>query len=343
MIDAEIVIEIATDADVSGWEKVLPFFEDELQALILDNTISDLMINGTKGVYADRGGVIEHIALTNTYSVERLEAAIQRVARMLGQDLTAQNPILNTRMPDGSRVAVVGAPSSIGGPTLTIRKFNQWFTTEQLIEKGSLPAVVRDKIVSLLLEKKNGIIAGGTGSGKTTLMKAILDHVPFTDRLIVIEQVAELKVKQPNTVRWEVVDAIPGQAGVTPSALLAAALRHRPDRIIFGEIRDECANDLLQAMNTGHGGTLTTLHAKSAWDALSRLSNLALSARPNINHSFIRSETADAIDFVLYCERDPSGKRRVREFIGCKGYDFAQQAFITEDFYRAENNTAAAH
>ena len=326
----------------SAWEKVLPFFEEELQALILDTTISDLMINGTTGVYADRGGVVEHIPLTNSYSVERLEAAIQRVARMLGQDLTTQNPILNTRLPDGSRVAVVGAPSAIGGPTLTIRKFNRWFTTDELIASGSMPQSVRDQVVAFLLDKKNGIIAGGTGSGKTTLMKAILDHVPLEDRLIVIEQVAELKVLQPNAVRWEAVDAIPGQVAVPPSALLAAALRHRPDRIIFGEIRDECANDLLQAMNTGHGGTLTTLHAKSAWDALSRLSNLALSARPNINHSFIRSETAEAIDFVLYCERSHTGKRRVRELIAVKGYDFTTQAFITEDLYRADTIAVVA-
>ena len=326
----------------NAWEKVLPFFEEELQALILDTTISDLMINGTTGVYADRGGVVEHIPLTNSYSVERLEAAIQRVARMLGQDLTTQNPILNTRLPDGSRVAVVGAPSAIGGPTLTIRKFNRWFTTDELIASGSMPQSVRDQVVDFLLDKKNGIIAGGTGSGKTTLMKAILDHVPLDDRLIVIEQVAELKVLQPNAVRWEAVDAIPGQVAVPSSALLAAALRHRPDRIIFGEIRDECANDLLQAMNTGHGGTLTTLHAKSAWDALSRLSNLALSARSNINHSFIRSETAEAIDFVLYCERSNTGKRRVRELIAVKGYDFATQAFITEDLYRADTLVVVA-
>jgi pilus assembly protein CpaF len=322
----------------SGWEKVLPFFTEDLQALILDPTISDLMVNGTTGVYADRGGVIEHVPLTSEYSIERLEAAIQRVARMMGQDLTHQNPILNTRMPDGSRVAVVGAPSAIGGPTLTIRKFNQWFTTDQLIEKGSMPREVRDQVVAYLLKKKNGIIAGGTGSGKTTLMKAILDHVPVTDRLIVIEQVAELRVLQPNAVRWEAVDAIPGQVAVAPSALLAAALRHRPDRIIFGEIRDECANDLLQAMNTGHGGTLTTLHAKSAWDALSRLANLALSARPNINHSFIRSETAEAIDFVLYCERLQTGERRVRELISVTGYDFGAQSFVTEELYRAEDH-----
>ena len=322
-----------------GWEKVLPFFTEDLQALILDPTISEIMINGVTGVYAEKGGVIERIPLQNEYSVERLEAAIQRVARMMGQDLTHQNPILNTRMPDGSRVAVVGAPSAIGGPSLTIRKFNQWFTTDQLIEKGSMPRAVRDQVVAFLMKKKNGIIAGGTGSGKTTLMKAILDHVPVTDRLIVIEQVAELRVLQPNSLRWEAVDAIPGQVAVTPSALLAAALRHRPDRIIFGEIRDECANDLLQAMNTGHGGTLTTLHAKSAWDALSRLSNLALSARPNINHSFIRSETAEAIDFVLYCERDHNGRRRVRELISVSGYDFAAQAFDTHDLYRAEDSS----
>jgi pilus assembly protein CpaF len=327
----------------SGWEKVLPFFEEELQALILDSTISDLMINGTTGVYADRGGIVEHIPLTRAYSVERLEAAIQRVARMMGQDLTSQNPILNTRMPDGSRVAVVGAPSAIGGPTLTIRKFNRWYSTDELIASGSMPLNVRDRVVAFLMAKKNGIIAGGTGSGKTTLMKAVLDHVPATDRLIVIEQVAELRVMQPNAVRWEAVEALPGQVAILPGALLAAALRHRPDRIIFGEIRDECANDLLQAMNTGHGGTLTTLHAKSAVDALSRLSNLALSARPNINHSFIRSETAEAIDFVLYCERQSNGKRRVRELIAVNGYDFATQAFLTEDIYRAEENPALAH
>jgi len=188
----------------SGWEKVLPFFEDELQALILDPTISDLMINGTTGVYADRGGVVEHIELRNAYSVDRLEAAIQRVARMMGQDLTSQNPILNTRMPDGSRVAVVGAPSAIGGPTLTIRKFNRWYSTDELIGTGSMPAVVRDRIVAFLMGKKNGIIAGGTGSGKTTLMKACLDHVPMTDRLIVIEQVAELRCAGRPSMQFQV-------------------------------------------------------------------------------------------------------------------------------------------
>ena len=132
---------------------------------------------------------------------------------------------------------------------------------------------------SFIDEKKNGIISGGTGSGKTTLMKAFLDHIPQQERLVVIEQPAELKVAHTNAVRWEAVEAIPGQVAITPSQLLAAALRHRPDRIIMGEIRDECGYDLLQAMNTGHGGTLSTIHAKSAWDALNRLSDLGPECR----------------------------------------------------------------
>jgi len=318
-----------------SYHLILPFFPEELRALLLDPSISDLMINGTTGVYADRNGVIEHIPLATPYSNDRLQAAIERVARILGQDLTTQNPILNTRLPDGSRVAVVGAPSSINGPTLTIRKFNRWYTSDELIAAGSLPEPVRDKVIGFINERKNGIISGGTSSGKTTLMKALLDHVPQHERLVVIEQPAELKVSHANAVRWEAVEAIPGQVGITPSQLLAAALRHRPDRIIMGEIRDECGYDLLQAMNTGHGGTLSTIHAKSAWDALNRLSDLALSARANLNHAFIRSETAEAIDFVLYCERDATGRRRVRELITVNGYTHADQSFQTEDIYRA--------
>ena len=286
-------------------------------------------------------GCSNTITLSTPYTNERLTAAIERVARILGQDLTLQNPILNTRLPDGSRVAVVGPPSSINGPTLTIRKFNKWFTSDELIASGSMPAEVRDLVVSLIMQRKNGIIAGGTGSGKTTLMKALLDHIPSSERLCIIEQPAELKVLQPNAIRWEAVEAIPGQVAITPSELLAAALRHRPDRIIMGEIRNECGYDLLQAMNTGHGGTLSTIHAKSAWDALNRLANLALSARPNLNHAFMRSETAEAIDFALYCERAPNGRRQVRELITVSGYDHKEQRFETEVIYSAPNAHAA--
>jgi pilus assembly protein CpaF len=323
-----------------SWDLVLGFFPEEVQKLILDTTISDLMINGTTGVFADRNGVVEEIPLSCVLTTETLLAATQQIARKLGQNLSDQNPILNTRLPDGSRVAVVGPPASINGISVTIRKFNRWYTSDELVASGSLPKHIRDVVIGFINEKKNGMISGGTGSGKTTLMKAFLDHIPQQERLIVIEQPAELKVAHSNAVRWEAVEAIPGQVAITPSQLLAAALRHRPDRIIMGEIRDECGYDLLQAMNTGHGGTLSTIHAKSAWDALNRLSDLALSARPNLNHAFVRSETAEAIDFVLYCERDHTGRRRARELISVTGYTHADQSFQTEEIYRAPASAA---
>src|SRR5450756_989059 len=144
------------------------------------------MINGTTGVYADRNGVVEQIPpLSCALTTETLLAATQQIARKLGQNLSDQNPILNTRLPDGSRVAVVGPPSSINGPTLTIRKFNRWYSSDELIDSGSMPMHVRDTIVELIGKKKNGIISGGTGSGKTTLMKAFLDHIPDTERLLI--------------------------------------------------------------------------------------------------------------------------------------------------------------
>jgi pilus assembly protein CpaF len=320
-----------------SYQLILPFFPEELRALLLDPSISDLMINGTTGVFADRGGVVEHIALSAPYTNDRLQAAIERVARILGQDLTSQNPILNTRLPDGSRVAVVGPPSSINGPTLTVRKFNLWYTSDELVNAGSLSVDARDAVVELIQRRKNGIISGGTGSGKSTLMKALLDHVPLHERLVVIEQPAELKIAHPNAVRWEAVDAISGQVAITPSQLVAAALRHRPDRIIMGEIRDECGYDLLQAMNTGHGGTLSTLHADSAVDALDRLADMALSARTNLDQAFVRSQTGKAVDFVLHCERDATGRRRVRELITVSGYSHAEQAFVTKEVYRASD------
>lgn len=324
-----------------SYDNILPYFPEELRTLLGDSSISDLMINGVDGVFADRNGVVERVELREPYTNDRLLAAIVRVARVLGQDLTPQNPILNTRLPDGSRVAVVGAPSSFKGPTLTIRKFNRWYSSDELIASGSLPREVRDLVVDMIARKKNGIIAGGTGSGKSTLLKALLDHIPMTERLCVIEQPSELRIAHPNAIQWEAVEAIPGQTAVTASELLAAALRHRPDRIIIGEIRNECAYDLLQAMNTGHGGTMSTIHAASALDALGRLSNLALSARSNLNHAFIRSETAAAIDFVLYCERAAGGKRQVREMRTVSDYDHASHSFLTESIYDAATSAAA--
>ena len=272
-----------------SYELILPFFPEELRGLLLDPSISDLMINGTTGVYADRGGVVEHIPLSTPYTNDRLQAAIERVARILGQDLTTPESHPEYAPAGWLPRCRRRRPSSINGPTLTIRKFNRWFTSDELIASGSLPAEVRDTVVSLIdaaeerhHQRRNGQRQDDADESATR------PRSPQASGCCIIEQPAELKVLHPNAVRWEAVEAIPGQVAITPSQLLAAALRHRPDRIIMGEIRNECGYDLLQAMNTGHGGTLSTIHAKSAWDALNRLSNLALSARPNLNHAFMR-------------------------------------------------------
>ncbi len=320
-----------------SFDLILPFFPDELQALLLDPTISDLMINGTTGVFADRDGVVAHIPLAKEFTNDRLQAAIERVARKLGQDINLQNPILNSRLPDGSRVAVVGPPSSINGPTLTVRKFNRWFSSDELVAAGSMPSIVRDDVVNLIEKRKNGIISGGTGSGKSTLMKALLDHVPMHERLVVIEQPAELNIAQPNAVRWEAVAAIPGQVAVTPSQLVAAALRHRPDRIIMGEIRDECGYDLLQAMNTGHEERSPHCTPIPHGTPLIDWRTWPLVQEPIWIRHLSGRRPAKAVDFVLHCERDHNGRRRVRELITVSGYSHAEQCFLTEEMYRASD------
>ena len=320
-----------------SFELILPFFPEELRALLLDPSISDLMVNGATGVFVTRNGMMEEVILKSPYTNDRLLAAIQRVARILGQDLTTQNAILDTRLPDGSRVAVVGPPASLYGPTVTIRKFNHWYTSDELVAAGTLPKHVRDTVVRLIHEEQNGLISGGTGSGKTTLMKAFLDHIPAHHRLVVVEQPAELKVDHRNVVRWESIAEIPGQAGIPSTRLVNASMRHNPSHIILGETREENAYALLQAMNSGHPGTLSTIHADSAVDALERLAGLALNARDNLNQAFVRWQTGRSVKFVLYCERDEMGRRRVRELIRVTGYSHAEQSFETEEIYRASS------
>jgi len=315
-----------------SFELILPFFPSSLQNLILDDTVSDLCINGKNGVFVERNGVMARAEAS--IQDEQLAAAIQQIARVLGKDINEQDPILDTRLPNGSRVAALYKPCSPGGITVTIRKFNRWFTTDELTQKGSLPAAVRDAVIGAILDRRNVLISGGTGSGKSTMLNAFVAHVPPTDRLVVIEKPMELSIGNPNTVRWEALDPLPGRPEVTVAQLVAASLRHRPDRIVVGEVRDHSAYDMLQAMNTGHSGSMTTTHADSALFALNRISALALSAHPNLDHSFVRSQTADAIHFVLQVNRQQDGMRRVTEFVKVLDYDSRQQAFRVEHIYQ---------
>jgi pilus assembly protein CpaF len=201
---------------------------------------------------------------------------------------------------------------------------------------GSLPAAVRDLIVGAILDRRNVLISGGTGSGKSTMLNALIAHIPQNDRLVVIEKPMELEIKNENAVRWEAVDALPGRTPKTVAHLVAAALRHRPDRIIVGEVRDESAYDMLQAMNTGHSGSMTTTHADTALLALHRISDLALSAHSNLDHAFVRSQTADAIHFVLQVNRHRDGHRQVTELVQVLGYDPQLHTFRIQHCYQGD-------
>lgn len=324
-----------TNPTTRAFDLILPFFPVEVRPLLMDHSVSDLMINDGK-VFLDRAGKMSRL-LGVSMERDELCSAIQRIARAMGKDINEQSPFLDTSLPDGSRVAAVFAPCSASGPTLTVRKFNCWYTTDDLIEMGSLTCDVRDRVVDEMLQYHNILISGATSGGKTTQAAAFIRHIPAQERLVVIEKPMEMRIEQENAVRWEAVDALPHRPAVTVSHLLVAALRHRPDRIILGEVRDHSAYDLLQALNTGHGGSISTVHANSATEALNRVSGLALSAHPNLSHEFVRAETAAAINFVLHVQRGRDGNRRVTELVKVLGYSNSRQAFEVEHIFKGDN------
>jgi pilus assembly protein CpaF len=295
---------------------LLQFFPAPLRAIIVASDVTDVMVNADGAVFVDKADGLQRVVGVDVIP-RQICVGIETIARHLGKDIDAKRPILNARLPDGSRVAAVYSAAE-KAMTVTIRRFNGWFSTDALIAGGSLPILVCDALVKAILgdnghNTANVLVSGSTGSGKSTLAKALLDHVPVRDRLIVIENPRELSISHENAVRWEAVEDVPGGYPVTVAQLLAAALRHRPDRIIIGEVREpDSAYELLQAMNTGHSGTLSTIHADSAMDALHRLADLALASHGNLGHEFVRQQVARTVNFVVHVAR-MGGQRRVKE------------------------------
>jgi pilus assembly protein CpaF len=308
-----------------GFETILPFLRP-IEHLIMDDTISEIMVNGSDRVFIERAGVLQEVPALKL-SEKSLMVAVKNIARRLGDDISEQKPILDSRLPDGSRVAAVIPPCSIHGVTLTIRKFNsRHFTMEDLVKAESLDAGMAAKLEKYVKERKNILISGGTGSGKTTLLNAMGRWIPDDDRILLMEDTSEIQLVKPNLVRFEARQAQLNMPAVTIRELLKASLRHRPDRIILGEIRGGEAFDLLQLLNTGHSGTLSTVHASSAQQAISRFTSCVLQSGIELPYRAIKSTIGDSLNVIVQLDRRP-GRRFVSEVLQINRYDSRTDSF----------------
>ena len=304
---------------MNGFEMILPFLKP-IEHLILDDSISEVMVNGADRVFIEKQGFIHHVPGVSIGD-RSLMVAVKNIARRLGDDISESKPILDSRLPDGSRVAGVIPPCSLGGATLTIRKFNtRHFEIQDLIRAGTLDHTLANRLEDCVLARKNILISGGTGTGKTTLLSILGKFIPQDERVLLIEDTAEIQLRQENLVRFEARREQNGVPAVAIRDLLKAALRHRPDRIVLGEIRGGEAFDLLQLLNTGHSGTLSTIHANSAKQGLARFTSCVLQSGVELPYRAIKTNIADSLNVVVQLERRP-GRRYISEVLEINGYD----------------------
>ncbi len=303
-----------------------------LQPLLDDPEINEIMVNGPKLVFIERKGhlVKTNITFENDEQVIRL---IDRIILPLGRRIDHDSPTVDARLPDGSRVNAVIPPVAIDGPTITIRKFQkEKFTVEQLINFGTLTKNMAEFIRACVVSHLNIIISGGTGSGKTTLLNVLSGFIPEDERIVTIEDAAELKLQQEHIVRMEAKPPnSEGRNAVTIRDLVRNALRMRPDRIVVGEVRSGEALDMLQAMNTGHDGSLTTLHSNSPRDTISRLETMCLMAGIDLPLKVVREQIAAAVDLIIHESRLRDGTRRVTSITEVSGME-GDTVVMTEIF-----------
>ncbi len=291
-------------AEILGFGPIEPFLADE--------TITEVMVNGPKNIYIERAGKI--VRTTAQFeSNDHVMRIIDRIVAPLGRRIDEAQPYVDARLPDGSRVNAVIPPISLVGPTITIRKFFKIpLTVEQIIANGSITAESIEFLKACVISRLNMLVSGGTGSGKTTLLNILSSFIPEDERIVTIENAAELQLRQEHVVTLESRPPnIEGRGEVSIRDLVINSLRMRPERIIVGECRGAEALDMLQAMNTGHDGSLTTLHANSARDALARMETMVLMAGMELPHRAIREQISSAIDVIVQQERMRDGSRRV--------------------------------
>jgi pilus assembly protein CpaF len=318
-----------------SFELILPFLRP-IEPLLLDESISEIMGNPDSTWWYERDGMLRHDESIQ-FDPARLRTGLEVVANKLGKKLDEDNPLLNAQLPDGSRLAAVIPPVVRPSPAMVIRKFtSRRFTVEDLIARRTLTRPLAEFLAGEIDRGQTILISGGTGTGKTTLLNILGQSIPDHERIIVIEDTAELDIDKPNIMAVECQTDTYRNA-VTFDDLLKAALRWRPDRIILGEVRGIEARTLLDSFNTGHAGSLATIHANSAAKALRRFANLVLRSHSQASFEDIEAEIGGAVDYVIHVEREP-GRRMIREVLRLNGYDRAAQSFQMEHVFQAKNS-----
>jgi pilus assembly protein CpaF len=307
-----------------------------IEPLLRDPSISEIMINGPRQVWVERRGVLVHtdVQFEDDDHVRRI---IDRIIAPLGRRCDEASPMVDARLPDGSRVNAIIPPLSLIGPVVTIRKFSRdLLTMENLVRLGSITPEVANFLSACVAGRLNIIVSGGTGSGKTTLLNILSAYIPRNERIITIEDAAELQLRQEHVITLEKRPAgIEGRGEVTIRDLVINALRMRPDRLIVGEVRGPEALDMLQAMNTGHDGSMTTLHSNSPRDTLARLETTVLMAGFDLPHRAIREQIASAVDLIVHQERLPDGSRKVVRIAEVQGLE--QQTIVMQDVFALQS------
>jgi len=320
-----------------SFELILPFLRP-IEPLLLDDSISEIMGNPDASWCYERDGIIRREE-SISFAASKLRTGLEVIANQLGKKLDEDNPILHAQLPDGSRLAAVIPPVVRLTPALVIRKFtSRHYTVDDLIARGTLTRPLANFLAEQIRSGKTLLISGGTGTGKTTLLRILADFIPEQERLVVIEDTSELQIQKPNILAVECqTDTF--KANITFDDLLKSALRWRPDRIILGEVRGIEARTLLDSFNTGHAGSLATIHANSAEKALHRFANLVMRNHAQTTFSDTEAEIAEAVDFVVHVERQP-GRRIVREVLGLRGYDRDAKRFLIEPAFEVKHVAA---
>lgn len=306
-----------------------------LGQIIADTDITEIMINGYQDIFVEKSGRLQRLEY-HFESRQELETIIAKFVSQAGRVVNESEPIVDTHLEDGSRVNVVMPPVALNGPVVTIRRFpKEAMTVEKLISYGSITPEVAEVLELLVRARYNIFVSGGTGSGKTTFLNALSNFIPRDERIITIEDSAELQIKKiDNLVRLETRNAGPdGSGAITIKDLIKSALRMRPDRIVVGEVRGAEALDMLQAMNTGHDGSLSTGHANSTYDMLSRLETMVLQGAAGLPLEAIRQQIASAVDIIIHLSRLRDKSRKTIEIVEILGYDTKEHKFRINPLY----------